>query len=176
MIWKIRWKSWQRRKTTKIVIFIDFSLVFGRHFLESIKQICPDICKCSDEFRIVDCSHQDLVEIPNDLPDTTVQLNLSYNSLTTLDISELIRYHELQELYVTDNQIATIVHSEVSNRFQSIWNACFVICNATISNFLNFLLPNVPNSVGFWRIIEFALYRFIAKRPEPAARHGIFKG
>ncbi|XP_055316958.1 trophoblast glycoprotein [Sitodiplosis mosellana] len=72
---------------------------------------CPKGCKCSEVFKSVDCSHQKLVQIPKNLPHNTVQLNLSHNLLTTLNVSDLIKYSELQQLTLNDNQIETIVNT-----------------------------------------------------------------
>lgn len=54
------------------------------------------------------------MEIPKNLPQNTVQLNLSHNLLTTLNVSDLSKYSELQQLTLNDNQIEAIINSDVS--------------------------------------------------------------
>lgn len=69
---------------------------------------CPVNCKCSEAFRTVDCSHQQLTQVPADLPLKTARLDLSHNQLTTLNISNLVGCVFLRELIVNDNQIEVI--------------------------------------------------------------------
>lgn len=87
-------------------------------FSESQQSKCPKNCKCSNDFGFVDCSHKKLARIPKNLPQTTVQLNLSHNLLTTLNVSDLIRYSELRQLLLNDNQIETIENTDVSSLVQ----------------------------------------------------------
>lgn len=75
---------------------------------------CPKNCKCSDGFYLVDCSHRHLKQIPKDLPYSTVQLNLSHNLLTKLDVNDLIKCTELRQIFLQNNRIETIFHPEVS--------------------------------------------------------------
>lgn len=75
---------------------------------------CPPSCKCTNEFGLVDCSHQNFTQIPNNLPQNTVELNLSHNLLTTLNVSDLIIGKELQQLNLNNNQIETIIDTDVS--------------------------------------------------------------
>lgn len=84
------------------------------NFPEPIEEACPKGCKCNNEFASVDCSNQTLVQIPKNLPQNTVQLNLSHNLLTTLIVSDLVNLKELQQLFVTDNHIEIIVDTDVS--------------------------------------------------------------
>ncbi|XP_031640036.1 peroxidasin homolog [Contarinia nasturtii] len=79
---------------------------------EPIESACPKSCKCSDTFGIVDCSQQNLVEVPKNLPNNTNQLNLSHNLLTTLNVSDLINCRQLQRLDLNNNQIETIINTE----------------------------------------------------------------
>lgn len=89
-------------------------MIFFFNFPEPIEQACPKGCKCNNEFASVDCSNQSLVQIPKNLPQNTVQLNLSHNLLTTLNVSDLVNLKELQQLFVNDNQIEIIVNTDVS--------------------------------------------------------------
>lgn len=75
---------------------------------------CPRNCRCSDGFYLVDCSHRNLKQMPKDLPYSTVQLNLSHNLLTKLDVNDLIKCTELRQIFLQDNRIETIVNPEVS--------------------------------------------------------------
>lgn len=87
-------------------VFIRFRLIPA-----SIAQKCPKNCKCSDDQ--VDCSHQNLVQIPKNLPLNTTLLNLSHNSLAMLNVTDLINYSQLQQLILNDNQIEKIIYTEV---------------------------------------------------------------
>lgn len=75
---------------------------------------CPKNCKCSDGFYLVDCTHRHLKQIPKDLPYNAVQLNLSYNLLTKLDVNDLIKCTELRQIFLQNNRIETIVNPGVS--------------------------------------------------------------
>lgn len=76
------------------------------HVLTAFK--CPANCKCSAAFKSVDCSHQQLIGVPTDLPLKTVRLDLSHNQLTSLNISHLVGCIFLHELILSDNQIEVI--------------------------------------------------------------------
>lgn len=69
---------------------------------------------CSLTFDHVDCSNKNLKQIPKNIPYNTVQLNLSHNLLTTLDVNDLIECKEIQQVYLNGNQIETIANYEVS--------------------------------------------------------------
>lgn len=78
-----------------------------------IRPECPEECHCvKDE---VECSHRNLLQIPKYLPLNTTSLNLSHNNLTTLNVSDLIDYNQLQQLILTDNEIETIIDTKVSD-------------------------------------------------------------
>lgn len=62
----------------------------------------------------MDCSHQNLTQIPKDLPPSTIYLNLSHNSLSALNVSDLMDCGELRQLYLNNNEIKKIVNTEVS--------------------------------------------------------------
>lgn len=62
----------------------------------------------------MDCSNKNLKQIPKGIPYNTVQLNLSHNLLKTLDVNDLIECKELQQVYLSDNQIESIANYEVS--------------------------------------------------------------
>ncbi|XP_031616465.1 leucine-rich repeat and immunoglobulin-like domain-containing nogo receptor-interacting protein 2 [Contarinia nasturtii] len=73
---------------------------------------CPTNCKCNKKITLVDCSHQNLMQIPKNLPQSTVYLNLSHNSLKTLNVNDLINCGELRQLYLNNNEIGKIVNTE----------------------------------------------------------------
>lgn len=94
----------------KIIVSRCVSLLFSEQ--NEIK--FPAGCKRLSAFDLVDCSNHNLTQIPKNLPLNTVELNLSHNLLTTLDISELTNYKELRQLFLNNNQIETIINTEVS--------------------------------------------------------------
>ncbi|XP_055313690.1 oligodendrocyte-myelin glycoprotein-like [Sitodiplosis mosellana] len=73
---------------------------------------CPKNCKCSDGFYLVDCSHRNLIEMPKNVPYNTVQLNMSHNLLTKLDVNDLMNCTELRQIFLQENRIETIVNAE----------------------------------------------------------------
>lgn len=91
-----------------------FSPLFFVFIVESNRQKCPQKCHCFEDQ--VECSHQNLLQIPKYLPINTASLNLSHNSLATLNVSELINYSQLRQLILNDNQIETIIDTEVKNQ------------------------------------------------------------
>lgn len=107
--------------------FLNFVFVFFSSLTESRELKCPKSCKCSDTFDFVDCSHQKLVQIPKNLPHSTVQLNLSHNLLTTLNVSDLIKCSDLRQLLLNDNQIETIVNTDVSIFSLKKKNVAFIL-------------------------------------------------
>lgn len=80
--------------------------------LESNRQICPEKCHCLDDQ--VDCSYQNLLQIPKHLFFNTASLDLSYNNLTILNVSDLLNYSQLRQLIVNHNKIEKIIDTEVS--------------------------------------------------------------
>ncbi|VVC91380.1 unnamed protein product [Leptidea sinapis] len=63
----------------------------------------------------VDCSQRHLKEMPTDLPPNTVQLNVSYNNITSLQaVSDDPSYEHLRFLFVDHNDIANIIELEGS--------------------------------------------------------------
>lgn len=81
-------------------------------FLGSSQRKCPQKCHCLDDQ--VDCSHQNLLQIPKHLPFNTASLNLSHNNLVILNVSDLINCSQLRQLVLNDNKIGTIINAEVS--------------------------------------------------------------
>lgn len=105
------------RSSFKHIQFIGNSSIEPFHISfshsESGEQKCPKNCKCSDDQ--VNCSHQNLIQIPKNLPFNTALLNLSHNNLATLNVSDLINYSQLRQLILNDNHIETIINTEVCN-------------------------------------------------------------
>lgn len=80
---------------------------------EPKKLSCPQKCRCLEEFKQVNCSHQQLTSIPMDLPTNAVYLDLSFNELTTFDLYELSNFTQLQELIISNNHITAFINSSV---------------------------------------------------------------
>lgn len=63
--------------------------------------------------------------MPKNLPQNTLIIDLSYNQLTALNVSDLTNYIELQELILNNNQIERVVDNSV--RFQSFnFSSCLL--------------------------------------------------
>lgn len=69
-------------------------------------QTCPLACHC--EMGFVNCSGLQLSQIPSELPQNLVSLDLSSNQLEDLDLNALAQFKELQELNVSHNEIKQI--------------------------------------------------------------------
>uniref|UniRef100_A0A8C5MJV5 Leucine rich repeats and immunoglobulin like domains 3 n=1 Tax=Leptobrachium leishanense TaxID=445787 RepID=A0A8C5MJV5_9ANUR len=67
---------------------------------------CPLSCRCLGD--LVDCSRGDLHRVPENLPDWTVQLDLSHNKLSGIKTSSLSHLHNLRELRLNRNQLNII--------------------------------------------------------------------
>lgn len=105
--------------TTTTIIEVKESLetTTSKILLESNRPECPKECQCVKDQ--VECSHQNLLQIPKYLPLNMTSLDLSHNNLTTLNVSDLINYSQLQQLILNDNKIETIIDTEVSYGYRS---------------------------------------------------------
>lgn len=92
-----------------VCLYLCALLVF---LVELNREKCPHTCYCHDDQ--VNCTHQSLVQIPKYLPFNTATLNLSYNNLTILNVSDLIIYSQLRQLILNHNQITDIIETKVS--------------------------------------------------------------
>lgn len=68
-------------------------------------QVCALTKPCSCSGTKVDCKKRGLKTIPEGIPQTTTDLDLSSNELTTLDLPKLSRLSNLQELLLHENQL-----------------------------------------------------------------------
>ncbi|XP_060885618.1 leucine-rich repeats and immunoglobulin-like domains protein 3 [Labrus mixtus] len=67
---------------------------------------CPPPCVCSGE--LVDCSRLKRGQIPNTIPEWTVQLDLSHNRLQVLDSSLFSNLQHLSEVKLNNNELDAI--------------------------------------------------------------------
>lgn len=79
-----------------------------------IDSVCPEICRCTANFKLVNCSRRLLQEIPAKLPKEVEKLDLSNNQLSRLNISALKECVSLRELLLGNNKIESIVDKAVS--------------------------------------------------------------
>lgn len=109
---KTTWISFVENKNGWIRLNV-FAFVFRFVRLAPIRQECPDNCHCSNDE--VQCSHQNLLQIPKYLPLNTTTLDLSHNNLATLNVSDLVskNYTQLRQIILNDNKIETIIDTEV---------------------------------------------------------------
>ncbi|XP_072315429.1 oligodendrocyte-myelin glycoprotein-like [Eucyclogobius newberryi] len=70
----------------------------------SVLSICPGECHCSRGHRVVDCSSRGLTKLPPGLQHNIRSLNLSFNSLQSLN-SQLSHYVHLRSLDVSYNRL-----------------------------------------------------------------------
>ncbi|KAM8740381.1 leucine-rich repeats and immunoglobulin-like domains protein 3 isoform 2-T2 [Acanthopagrus schlegelii] len=67
---------------------------------------CPPPCACSGE--LVDCSRLRRGQIPNTIPEWTVQLDLSHNKLQVLDSALFSKLQHLSEIKLNHNELEAI--------------------------------------------------------------------
>ncbi|XP_016299217.1 leucine-rich repeats and immunoglobulin-like domains protein 1 [Sinocyclocheilus anshuiensis] len=67
---------------------------------------CPQNCTCTRE--TTDCSHLDITDVPQDLPKSTVHLNLSHNKLAAVDMDILSNLPNLREVRLDHNELTSI--------------------------------------------------------------------
>ncbi|XP_076811152.1 uncharacterized protein LOC143454780 [Clavelina lepadiformis] len=90
------------------------------------EQDCPEMCLCYQQTQMnhiggsidivetflaattVDCSNEDLSEVPDNMPLTSVWLSLDNNQLTGLQATDFHRTMSLQRLFLSNNGIANI--------------------------------------------------------------------
>lgn len=87
------------------------------------KKSCSDNCTCKAQrldliadkeptFAVmVDCSGKEMMEMPTNLPNNTIALNISNNNISELRIDNAI-YANIRELYADNNQITSILSLE----------------------------------------------------------------
>ncbi|XP_077059212.1 leucine-rich repeats and immunoglobulin-like domains protein 1 [Siphateles boraxobius] len=67
---------------------------------------CPQNCTCTLD--TTDCSRLDMTDAPQDLPKSTVHLNLSHNKLTAVDMDILSNLPYLREVRLDHNELTSI--------------------------------------------------------------------
>ncbi|XP_048027874.1 leucine-rich repeats and immunoglobulin-like domains protein 1 [Megalobrama amblycephala] len=67
---------------------------------------CPQNCTCTLD--TTDCSRLDMTDVPQDLPKSTVHLNLSHNKLTAVDMDILSNLPNLREVRFDHNELTSI--------------------------------------------------------------------
>ncbi|KAK6758709.1 hypothetical protein RB195_016123 [Necator americanus] len=75
-------------------------------FLTSDVIACPSQCNCSEV--TIDCSSRGLVSFPNDLPTSTITLNLRGNNIGRISVDDVKGLQHLETLIVSENKIRTI--------------------------------------------------------------------
>lgn len=70
-------------------------------------QLCPLACHCTP-LGAVNCSGLQLSQLPAELPENLVSLDLSSNRLAEIDLNVLVQFKELRELNLSHNQIHQI--------------------------------------------------------------------
>ncbi|KAG7280890.1 hypothetical protein CRUP_035200 [Coryphaenoides rupestris] len=68
--------------------------------------VCPVSCSCNNN--IVDCRRKGLVDIPANLPETTVEIRLEQNLIKTLPAGAFTAYKKLKRVDLSKNQISDI--------------------------------------------------------------------
>ncbi|XP_027011644.2 leucine-rich repeats and immunoglobulin-like domains protein 1 isoform X1 [Tachysurus fulvidraco] len=92
-----------------ISYYVFYSLVTMELFIvhgSSSDLPCSQNCTCTSD--ATDCSHRKLTDIPKDLPDRTVYLNLSHNMLTAVDTDILSNLPNLKEVRLDHNELTSI--------------------------------------------------------------------
>lgn len=67
---------------------------------------CPQNCTCTLD--TTDCSRLDMTDVPQDLPKSTVHLNLSHNKLTAVDMDILSNLPHLREVRLDHNELTSV--------------------------------------------------------------------
>ncbi|XP_058047386.1 leucine-rich repeats and immunoglobulin-like domains protein 3 isoform X5 [Ahaetulla prasina] len=75
-------------------------------FFSGLAQECPAPCRCLGER--LDCSRLRLREVPALFPSRTVQLDLSHNSLSSINSSSLSHLYNLREIKLNNNELEAI--------------------------------------------------------------------
>lgn len=75
---------------------------------------CPKECQCTDGTLFINCSRRALNEIPNELPNDALVIDLSQNNIKQLNITAFANCTSLRDLLVNENQIESITGEEVN--------------------------------------------------------------
>lgn len=79
-------------------------------FFAEIPQIdnCPKWCTCDEPLQFIDCSNHSLSEIPKNLPNTSLQINLSNNDIREIQESDLSNLTVVRQILLKNNKIQNI--------------------------------------------------------------------
>ncbi|KAJ6646878.1 Slit like 1 protein [Pseudolycoriella hygida] len=69
---------------------------------------CPKLCTCDEQFQFIDCSNRSLTEIPKNLPNTSLQINLSFNDIHEIHESDLSNLTVVRKILLANNEIEYI--------------------------------------------------------------------
>lgn len=95
-------------------------------FVAEIPQIenCPKWCTCDEQLQFIDCSNRSLSEIPKNLPNTTLHINLSHNDIREIHESDLTNLTVVREVILKNNNIqninGSVRHFKISTIFGKI--------------------------------------------------------
>ncbi|XP_068132710.1 leucine-rich repeats and immunoglobulin-like domains protein 3 [Hyperolius riggenbachi] len=101
MVWSARQA---RRRMALLLLSLGFlGCALG---LRTDRSSCPPPCRCLGD--LVDCSRGDLQGVPENLPGRAVQLDLSHNRLSSVNVASMIHLHNLRELRLNRNDLKII--------------------------------------------------------------------
>lgn len=69
---------------------------------------CPKWCTCDEQLQFIDCSNHSLSEIPKNLPNTSLHINLSYNDIKEIQESDLSNLTVVRQIILKSNRIENI--------------------------------------------------------------------
>ncbi|XP_011293939.1 oligodendrocyte-myelin glycoprotein [Musca domestica] len=73
-----------------------------------VEPVCPKSCLCLEDFKYIDCSNGRLTEVPHDLPNTAVILDLSHNRIKEIKPSDFSHRLKLQEINLSNNLLENV--------------------------------------------------------------------
>lgn len=73
-----------------------------------VEPVCPKSCLCLEDFKYIDCSNGRLTEVPHDLPNTAVILDLSHNRIREIKPSDFSHRLKLQEINLSNNLLENV--------------------------------------------------------------------
>lgn len=69
---------------------------------------CPKKCLCTNEFKFVNCSNNNLTQVPIDVPDIVTQLDLRNNLIENLNNEDLSNFTNLKTIWLSNNKISNL--------------------------------------------------------------------
>ncbi|KAK2163803.1 hypothetical protein LSH36_74g12006 [Paralvinella palmiformis] len=72
----------------------------------SMPPLCPSPCLCTDN--IVDCRNKGLTDIPENIPDTTLEMRFEMNQITEIKSQKFAEFKRLRRIDLSNNQISRI--------------------------------------------------------------------